>query len=1071
MFRLSISDGALVCVLVVAGGCLPRARAASAPVDFQRQVRPILSDNCFLCHGPDQSTRMVGLRLDTKEGAMGMRKNGAPIVPGKPDESLAIKRIFAEKADMRMPPVSSHRSLTPEQKETLRRWIEQGAPWKEQWAFITPVRPRLPAIKAKQWPRNPIDQFVLAKLEGKGLAPAPEADRRTLIRRVALDLTGLPPTPAEVQAFVKDKSPRAYEKVVDKMLASPRYGEHRARYWLDAARYADTQGIHMDNYREMWPYRDWVINAFNRNMPFDRFTIEQIAGDLLPQATLEQKIASGFHRCNVTTSEGGSIPDEVAAMYAKDRADTTGAVWMGLTVGCATCHDHKFDPISQKDFYAITAFYRNTTQNPLDGNIPDTPPVIVVPRPEDEKQWLELNQQRAVWQQRLADAKTAANGGFEAGLPSLLGAAAELPPRLGSPALEVKVDAEPHLLREKQSAPIALPEQVSIGDGPVSTEKALHFGKNAFVALPNLPEIDSDRAFTIGASVYLPNAKGNYVVASQFEPEPQEKAKDGVDRRRGWIIEIGSQGPSIKLSGGNQRYLSAKPGPDYVLPGDRWYHLVFTYDGSRERSGLAVYVNGHYVPTYGTGDDIYPLQASVRTASPLKLGNDKKAFFENGAIADFRVWAREADAREAELLSLSAQIAAAATKSAVQLSDAEKDALRTYYFYERNAATREMVERLRKIDLDRRAIALRGATTMVMQDRSDSKPVAHILKRGQYDQPGAEVQPNVPAVLPPMAASLPRNRLGLAQWLVDPANPLTSRVTVNRYWQEIFGTGIVKTTEDFGSQGEPAVNPELLDWLAVEFRDSGWDTKKMFKLMVTSAAYRQAATVTPEKIQQDPDNRLVSRGPRFRMDAEMVRDYALAASGLLTPALGGPSVKPYQPERIWETVAMENSNTKNYKPDQGDKLYRRSLYTFWKRSAPPPSMDIFNAPSRETCTVRRERTDTPLQALVTMNDTQFVEAARNLAQNALRSGRGNLDREVNFLTSRLLARSFDAKELAIARHSYEEYRAYYDAHPADAEKLLDVGASKADPRLSKPEFAALTMVANEVMNLDEVLNQ
>ncbi|HCC57257.1 MAG TPA: hypothetical protein DEQ47_08320, partial [Solibacterales bacterium] len=400
-----------------------------------------------------------------------------------------------------------------------------------------------------------------------------------------------------------------------------------------------------------------------------------------------------------------------------------------------------------------------------------------------------------------------------------------------------------------------------------------------------------------------------------------------------------------------------------------------------------------------------------------------------------------------------------------------KDALRTFYFYERDPAARETVTRLRQIDLDRRAIAGRGATTLVMRERSDAKPVAHILNRGQYDQPGAEVQPNVPSVLPPMSASLPRNRLGLAKWLVDPANPLTARVTVNRYWQEVFGTGIVKTTEDFGSQGEPAVNPELLDWLAVEFRESGWDIKKMFKLMVTSAAYRQSALAAPEKIQQDPDNRLISRGPRFRMDAEMIRDYALAASGLLTPAIGGPSVKPYQPERIWETVAMDSSNTKHYQRDQGDKVYRRSLYTFWKRSAPPPSMDIFNAPTRETCTVRRERTDTPLQALVTMNDTQFVEAARYLAQGALLSGRGNLDREVNFLTSRLLARSLDARERAIVHRSYRDYLAYYDTHADEAGKLLTVGESKPDPRISKPEFAALTMVANEVMNLDEVLNK
>ncbi len=991
---------------------------------------------------------MAGLRLDTREGAMTKRKNGTPIVPGKLDESLAIARIFAEKPAMRMPPVSSHRSLTPEQKDILRRWIEQGAPWKEQWAFIAPTRPALPAVKNPGWVKNPIDNFILAKLDAAGLAPSPAADRRALIRRVSLDLTGLPPAPAEVEKFVKDRASDAYEKLVDRLLTSPHYGEHRARYWLDAARYADTQGIHVDNYREMWPYRDWVINAFNRNTPFDRFTVEQIAGDLLPNATIEQKIASGFHRCNSTTNEGGSIPDEVAAMYAKDRADTTGAVWMGLTVGCATCHDHKFDPISQKDFYAITAFYRNTTQNPMDGNIPDTPPAIVVPRPEDEKRWLELGEQRTALRQTLDRALLAPSPAFEKWMEPPEHAAVKLPARLGTPVMDLRPEA------------IALADDVTLGDGPNGAAKALHFSKKAFVSLPNVPEIDADKPFTIATSVYLPKEKGNFVVASQFEPEPKEKPKDDIDRRRGWIIEVGGQGPSIKLASGNDKYLSARPGPDYELKPDAWYNLVFTYDGSRDRSGLAIYVNGQMIPTYGTGEDIYPLQGSARTDVPLKLGNDKKNFFENGAIADFRILAREAAAQEAELLSMWSSVLSG-----------DRKALQTYYLYERDSASRETVAQLRKIDLERRAIARRGATTLVMHEKADTMPVAHILRRGQYDQPGAEVQPNVPSVLPPMSAALPRNRLGLAKWLVDPANPLTARVTVNRFWQEIFGTGIVKTTEDFGSQGEPAVNPELLDWLAVEFRDRGWDTKHMFKLMVTSAAYRQSALTTPDKIQKDPDNRLISRGPRFRMDAEMVRDYALAASGLLRPGIGGPSVKPYQPDRIWETVAMEQSNTRVYQRDAGDKEYRRSLYTFWKRAAPPASMDIFNAPSRETCTVRRERTDTPLQALVTMNDTQFVEAARYLAQGALLSGRGNVDREVDFMASRLLGRTFGDKERDIVRRSYRDYLAFYDAHPSDAAKLLTVGQSKADPKLPKSQFAAMTMVANEVMNLDEVLNK
>ena len=1040
-------------------------------IDFQRQIRPILSDNCFLCHGPDKGTRMVDLRLDTREGAMAPRKNGTPIVPGKPGESLAIARIFAEKPAMRMPPVSSHRSLTPEQKDTIRRWIEQGAPWKEQWAFIAPTRPALPATQTKAWPRNAIDHFILAKLEAAGLQPAPEADKRTLLRRVSLDLTGLPPAPADVDVFLKDKSQDAYEKVVDRLLASPRYGEHRARYWLDAARYADTQGIHVDNYREMWPYRDWVIEAFNRNMPFNQFTVEQIAGDLLPNASLAQKVASGFHRCNSTTNEGGSIPEEVAAMYAKDRADTTGAVWMGLTVGCATCHDHKFDPISQKDFYAITAFFRNTTQNPMDGNIPDTPPAVVVPRPEDQQPWLQLSERRARLRQTLADAAAAPSPAFEQWLQSPERPGLQFPARLVRPALSIELANDAKLLRHDVAEPIALSEGVSLGNGPGASGKALHFGKKAFLSLPNLAEIEADKPFTIATTVFLPKEKGSFVIASQFEPEPQEKPKDDIDRRRGWILEIGGQSPSIKLSSGNEKYLSARPGPDYELKTDAWYNLVFTYDGSRERSGLAIYVNGQLVPTYGTGEDIYPLQGTVRTQSALRLGNDKKNFYEDGAIADFLVLSQEADAYEAELLSAWGTAFAASRKAAPELTAAERTALQKFYLYQRDPASRATVAELRQVDLDRRAIARRGATTMVMQERSDKLPIAHILKRGQYDQPGAEVQPNVPSVLPPMTASMPRNRLGLAQWLVDPANPLTARVTVNRFWQELFGTGIVKTPEDFGSQGEPAVNPEMLDWLAVEFRDSGWDVKHEFKLMVMSAAYRQSALTSPEKIQKDPDNRLISRGPRFRMDAEMVRDYALAASGLLRPNIGGPSVKPYQPGRIWETVAMEQSNTRFYKPDAGDKNYRRSLYTFWKRAAPPASMDIFNAPSREACTVRRERTDTPLQALVTMNDTQFVEAARYLAERALRADAGNLDRQVDFMTSRLLARPLEPREREIVRSSYRDYLKFYSAHRDDAEKLLHVGQSKADAGIARPQFAALAMVANEMMNMDEVLNK
>ncbi|MBV9676026.1 MAG: DUF1553 domain-containing protein, partial [Acidobacteriaceae bacterium] len=1002
------------------------------------------------------------------------RKNGAAVVPGKPDESLLIKRIFSDDPAFRMPPVFAHKTLTQDQKEILRRWIEQGATWKQHWAFIPPVKPAEPEVKDAKWARNAIDRFILAKLEANNLQPAPEADRRTLIRRVTLDLTGLPPTPEEVDAFLKDQSPNAYERLVDRLLQSPHYGEHRGRYWLDAARYADTQGLHIDNYREMWPYRDWVINAFNRNMPFNQFTIEQLGGDLLPKPTLDQQIASGFHRCNVTTNEGGVIPAEYEAIYAKDRADTTGAVWLGLTVGCATCHDHKFDPIKQKEFYALTSFFRNTTQNAMDGNIQDTPPTVLVPPPSDRKRWEELKTLRANVQE-LID-KSASDAEFDKWLETPKDSAKLDTIAPSSRALYLQVDKDVKVLRHEQAEPLSLGENVTIAEGATESMKALCFDKDGFVTLPNMSEMDADKPFTVAAWIYLPKQKESRVIASQIESAGGGKNADGSEKRRGWVMAIDAgtlgvsgQAPSIRLVSDDGKAISARPIQDFELKPETWYHISFTYDGSRDRRGLALYVNGKLVPTYGSGLDDQILPSSIHSTSPLKLGADRKGSFTGGRIADFRLLNRHMDETDAELFYWESIAEPAAGKTPTELAAQEREAMRHYYAYAVNPSVQKSVAQLHQIHAERSAIARRSAVTFVMQERTDSQPVAHVLYRGQYDALREEVHPTVPAVLPPMTQSMPRNRLGLAQWLVDPANPLTARVTVNRFWQEVFGTGIVKTVEDFGSQGEPPSHPELLDWMAIEFRDSGWDIKKLFRLMVTSATYRQSAAATPEKLEKDRDNRLLSRGPRFRMDGEVVRDYALAVSGLLNPTIGGPSVKPYQPANIWETVAMDVSNTRFYKRDSGDKLYRRSMYTFWKRSAPPASMDIFNAPSRETCTVRRERTNTPLQALVTMNDVQFVEAARRLAQNALLSSRKGLDQQVNYIADRLMARDLDAKEYGVVAQSYKDYLNYYDSKPEDAAKLLSVGESKADPKLPKAEFAAMTMVANELMNLDEVL--
>ncbi|HLX45660.1 MAG TPA: DUF1553 domain-containing protein [Bryobacteraceae bacterium] len=1046
------------------------AAAPDPPVNFQRQIRPILSDNCFQCHGPDEGARMANLRLDIREGAYATRKNGAVIAPGRPDESLLIRRVTSSSAATVMPPASSHKSLTTEQKDLLRRWVAQGAPWKDHWAFVAPVRPALPAPKDGAWARNAIDRFVLATLEANGLRPAPEAARTSLIRRVTLDLTGLPPEPADVKAFVHDASPDAYEKVVDRLLASQHYGEHRAHYWLDAARYADTQGLHIDNYREMWPYRDWVIQAFNRNLPFDQFTVEQLAGDLLPNTTLEQKIASGFQRCNVTTNEGGSIPGEVAAMYAKDRADTTGAAWLGLTVGCATCHDHKFDPISQKDYYSLTAFFRNTTQYALDGNVPDTPPVVVVPKTEDRQRWDELTAQRRTLVDTLA--RTGSPGsGFENWLRSP--ARSDVKPAfLSSQVIQVSLDDSISTIRNGRRKRLKTPAGITLGDGPAGIAKALYFGKEASVILPDVPDIDTGKAFTISTWVRIPATNRNFVFASQFKSQE----KSGEKKNWGWTIGVEASNteprvPAITLRGADGQYISARPAAEYALKAGTWYHLAFAYDGSRNRTGLTLYINGEFVPSFGTGEDLPPLESSIRTSSPLHLGNRGKDFFENGAIAGFRILNRRVDEQGARGLYEADALEAAAKRSVPDLTENGRRALASYYASEVDPAGREASATLHKVDAERLAIARRGATTFVQQERTDTDPEAHILYRGMYDQMRDEVHPNVPSVLPPLSQSAPRNRLGLARWMIEPSNPLMARVTVNRFWQEIFGTGLVKTSEDFGSQGDPPSHPELLDWLAVEFRESGWDVKKLLRLVVTSATYRQSAQTTPEKLERDLDNRLLSRGPRFRMDAEMVRDYALAASGLLVPTIGGPSVKPYQPPNIWEAVAMNNSNTRFYKADHGDKLYRRSLYTFWKRSAPPASMDIFNAPSREVCILRRDRTNTPLQALVTMNDPQFVEAARTLAQNALLSSRADINAQLTYMAVRLLARDFDAKERDIVMRSYKDYLAFYESAQGDARKLVSVGESAANPSLPVSQLAAMTMVSNELMNLDEVLTK
>ncbi len=1030
---------------------------AAEPIAYNRDIRPILLENCFACHGADSAARKADLRLDQREAAI----EAGAFEPGNPDASELMHRILSADPEQVMPPPMTKKQLTAEQKELLRRWLAEGAQYQPHWSFIAPVRPALPAVKNAAWCRTPIDYFILARLEQQGLQPAPEADRRTLARRLSLDLTGLPPEPADVEAFVNDAAPGAYEKFVDQLMSSAKWGEHRGRYWLDAARYADTHGIHFDNYREIWSYRDWVINAFNRNLPFDQFTIEQLAGDLLPNRTLEQQIASGFNRCNITTNEGGVIPEEYVVLYARDRTETTSQVWMGLTAGCAVCHDHKFDPLTQREFYELSAFFNNTTQNAMDGNIKDTPPTVFVPRSEDRNRFEASSAELAAVKKQVDERRQTARPEFDSWLAAAAAEAiaAQIPAeglRLRAPLNEgtgntvaVTIDA--------QSRPVATAAELAWKPGHVAA-MAYYSQPGATIELADAGDVEKDQAFSFGAWVNLARIDQNGSLIARM---------DDTNGYRGWDLwlENGRPATHIVHTWPDDALKAVANNP--VKAGE-WNHVFVTYDGSGKAEGVKIYVNGQLqqvnVPTNA-------LKNSIKTTVPLKVAQRHTGSRLNDvALQDFRLYGRALEPGQVQQLAQASRAAWLVGKPGGQRSDVEKNELFDWWIKSLDKPSQDLAGKVAALEQEQAAIKARSSIAHVMQERSEAA-MAYVLFRGEYDKRRDQIAADTPNALPPMSAELPKNRLGLAQWLLRPEHPLTARVTVNRFWQEVFGTGIVRTTGDLGVSGELPSHPELLDWTAVEFRESGWDVKRFFKLLVTSAAYRQSAQTTPEKLEKDPYNRLVSRGPRFRMDAEMVRDYALAASGLLVKKIGGPSVKPYQPDGVWEAVAMIGSNTRDYKHDEGESLYRRSLYTFWKRSAPPASMDIFNAPSREVCTVRRERTNTPLQALVTLNDPQFVEAAKHLAQAALKQGGESPESRLDFIARRLIARPLRAEEQQAVHATVNDLLAYYQSHGEDAKQLLTVGESPVDPSLDAPTLAAWTMAVNELLNLDEVLNK
>ncbi len=1063
---------ALFSLLLFVVGVLPLpTQGAAAPLVFNRDIKPILSDNCYACHGPDPGSRKAGLRLDTREGLFeSTPKRGPAVVSGKPEESEFWKRLVTADADDVMPPPKSRKTLTPEQKELLKRWIAEGAVWQPHWSFLKPERPPTPTVASPEVAariRNPIDSFLFARLESQGLAPAPEADRRTLIRRLSLDLTGLPPSPAEVEAFVADRSQDAYDRLVGRLLDSPRWGEHRGRYWLDAARYADTHGLHFDNYREMWPYRDWVIRAFNSNLPFDRFTVDQFAGDLLPDPTDDQLIATGFHRCNATTNEGGTIEEENKVNYANDRVTTTSWVWLGLTANCAACHDHKFDPLTQRDFYSMAAFFRNTTQGGFDGNVKDgaNASMTVIEDPRDRARWRDLPQEITLAKTNVDVRRKEAEKPFE---PWATGLRIESIERDLLVGLDLRAS-----LNEGRGEELAVTAAGQAAtrrpDGPTHWEtlghngSALHFDKDGSINLGDAGDFELGQGFSYGGWVFVPDAfNETAAIVARMDEEKDHRGWDLWIQQGQFAAHFVQKWPENALKVRTKKRVAKK---------GAWQHVLVTFDGTGKPEGVRIYVDGAAAETETDGPG--RVRDTIRSTTSLRLGRRSSGpSFVGGAVQDFRLYSRQLAGPEVRAIARIEDVRSLlGTPLAEWKPEARQEMLD--FFLLSYAPFQDARKNLASLETEREGIRLKYPVTHIQQEKKDSMPMAAILFRGQYDHPKDKVPAATPAVLHPFPENAPTNRLGLARWLVSPENPLTARVTVNRFWQEIFGTGLVKTAEDFGIMGETPIHPGLLDWLATEFTSNGWDVKHLFRLLVTSSAYRQSAATTPEKLEKDPANRLLSRGPRFRMDAEMVRDYALAAAGLLDPRVGGPSVKPYQPEGVWEAVAMPESNTRKYQRDSGAALYRRSLYTFWKRSAPPAVLDLFNAPSRESCTVRRERTNTPLQALATLNDPQFIEAARMVAGHALDEAQGIPENAFDRIGRQILSRPLSREELSEVADTYREMSGFYRDEPEEAVKLLGVGEARSPESVSNRvvQLAALTLVANQLFNLDETLNK
>jgi mono/diheme cytochrome c family protein len=1041
----------LVCLMLLGmlpafqGGRILRAEErspAAKPVDFNRQVRAILSDKCFACHGPDAAQRQAGLRLDERAAALAAAESGKPaIVPGSLETSELVRRISSGDPDERMPPADFKKSLSAEEVAVLKQWVAEGAKYDTHWSFRPPVRSSLPVTAQSAWSRQQLDHFILAKLESSGLAPSQDADKPTLVRRATLDLTGLPPTLAEVDAFLADDRPDSYERLIDRLQASPNFGERMALDWLDASRFADTHGFHIDSGRDMSRWREYVIEAFNSGLPYDRFTVEQLAGDLMQAAAsseedLRQKIASGFNRNHMINFEGGAIPQEYLTAYIIDRVNTTSTVFLGLTVACAQCHDHKYDPLSQKEFYQLYAFFNNVPENGLDGSKGNAAPLIKSPTALQRLETQILTSALASAEAELsmpAPAVDAAQGEWEKR------ALAQIDPWTVAKATNLKSTGGADLRTLEDGSVLAS------GKNPANETYEIRFetaneGVTGF-RLEALP----DDSFTNRGPGRSEN--GNVVLTDV----------------RVAINSVVGQTPPLKLKTAAADFSQAT------------FPIANAIDGD-PKTGWAIHpeVGKPHVATFALQK---PAPNSISTTRWV-VSLDFQSQFGQHQLGRFRLSTTSAD--DPHSAALPAEIAALLKLASDQRSPEQQAQLQKYYRESVSPELRELRERVTALRTEQANLEKQVASTMVMEERPSLRETT-ILVRGAYDKPGDKVEANVPAVLGSLPADQPRNRLSLANWLVDPQHPLMARVTVNRYWQMFFGTGIVKTADDFGLQGESPSHPELLDQLAVEFVSAGssesqrWDIKRLVRQFVTSSTYRQNSAVSKGLQDRDPENRLLARGPRFRLQAELLRDQALFHSGLLDSRIGGKSVSPYQPAGIWEELASRadgaNWTAQSYSQDHGVDLYRRTMYTFWKRTAPPPSLMTLDAPDRETCTVRRARTNTPLQALVMMNDPTYVEAARKFAERILRDGGDSLDKRLDFAFRSVMSRSPTEQERTVLRTLHERQSAKFQQQAALAAGLLKVGESPADSRFPPQELATWTVIANVLLNADEAVTK